>query len=149
MDVSLSSFFISIYRIFLGTLLKFHGTSNTPITNVILHRPHIVSNEWGQCLNFFKPCMYVSKFDMVRLDTCLDGMGGFQDSRISDVLATKYLKTSRFATMFIMGISLSSFVVSICRIFVGTLLKFHGNSNSPTINVMHQPLIVSSEWGQL
>jgi hypothetical protein len=31
----------------------------------------------------------------------------------------------------------SNVVVSICRIFVGTLLKFHGTSNSPTTNGMH------------
>jgi hypothetical protein len=27
----------------------------------------------------------IHKFDMFRLDTCLDGMGGFQNSRMYDV----------------------------------------------------------------
>ena len=80
--VSLSSFVIHIYGIFDETLLKFHGTySNTPITNVI-HQCSRVRSEWGQCWNFFKCFLHASKFDMVRLDTCLDGMQGYQDWRI-------------------------------------------------------------------
>jgi hypothetical protein len=30
-------------------------------------------------------CLYALKFDMVILETCLDGMGAFQDSRMYDV----------------------------------------------------------------
>ena len=60
---------------------KFHErTYNTPTMNSI-HQPFIViSIEWGQRWNFFKMCMYALKFYMVRLGTCLDGMGGFKHS---------------------------------------------------------------------
>ena len=39
--------------------------------------------EWGQRRNIFNLCLYALKFDMVRLDTCIDGMGGFPDSNIT------------------------------------------------------------------
>ena len=99
-------------------------------------------------LNFLQYVLVCIKIDMVRLDTCLDSMGGFQDSRMYDVVTTSSLRSSMFATTFIMGVSLSNGVVSIYRIFVGNLLKCHGTSNSSTKNSMHQPHIVSSEWGQ-
>jgi hypothetical protein len=41
--------------------------------------------------------MYASKFDMVKLDTCLDGMGGFQDSRMYDVIQKNFEKRSMLA----------------------------------------------------
>ena len=76
--VSLSSFLIPIHRIFVGTLLKCHGTFNMPMTNVI-HQPRIVRNEWGQRWDFFKMWLYALKFYMVRLGACLDGMREFSD----------------------------------------------------------------------
>jgi hypothetical protein len=42
-------------------------------------------------------CMYASKFDMVRLDTCLDGMGGFQVSRMYDVIEKHFENISTLA----------------------------------------------------
>jgi hypothetical protein len=42
-------------------------------------------------------CLYASKFDMVRLDTCLDDMGGFQDSRMYDVIQKHFEKNSTLA----------------------------------------------------
>jgi hypothetical protein len=42
-------------------------------------------------------CMHASKFDMVRLYTCLDGMGGFQDSRMYDVIQKHFEKNSTLA----------------------------------------------------
>jgi hypothetical protein len=42
-------------------------------------------------------CLYASKFDMVRLDTCLDSMGGFQDSRMYDVIQKNFEKISTLA----------------------------------------------------
>jgi hypothetical protein len=42
-------------------------------------------------------CLYASKFDMVRLDTCLDGMRGFQDSSMYDVIQKKIEKISMLA----------------------------------------------------
>ena len=67
--------------------------------------------------------MYALKFDMVRLDTCLDGMGGFQESRIYDV-PTSSLISATFSSTFIMHTSLSSFTIPFYRIIVGTILKF-------------------------
>ena len=37
-----------------------------PTTNAIIHRPYMLSDEWGQRSNSFNLCMYVVKFDMVR-----------------------------------------------------------------------------------
>jgi hypothetical protein len=42
-------------------------------------------------------CLYASKFDMVRLDTFLDGMGGFQDARMYDFIQKKFEKNSTLA----------------------------------------------------
>jgi hypothetical protein len=42
-------------------------------------------------------CMYASKFDMVRLDTCLDDMGGFQVSRMYDVIEKHFENISTLA----------------------------------------------------
>ena len=92
----LSNVVVSIYRIFIGTLLKCHGTSNSTTKNV-MHWPRIVSSEWGQHWNFFNMCLYASKFDMVSLDTCLDGMGGFQNSRMYDVIQKHFEKISTLA----------------------------------------------------
>jgi hypothetical protein len=123
MGVSLSSFVVFICIIFVGTLLKCHRTSNSPTTN-FMHLPRIVSSEWGQRCNFFNMCLYASKFDMVRLYTCLDSMGGFQDSRMYDA-PTQSLRSSTFSSMFIMlHLSLSSFVIPFYRIIVRTILKF-------------------------
>ena len=58
--------------------LQAHHQCHYPLT-------HTLSIERGQCWNSFKLSLYVSKFDMVRLDTCLHGVGGFQDSRIHEV----------------------------------------------------------------
>ena len=86
--VSLSSFVIPIKGIFIKTLLKCHGTSsNEPITNAIIHWRHTLSSEWGQRLNSFKLWLYTLKFDMVRLNTYLHNMGGFEDSRMHDLPA--------------------------------------------------------------
>ena len=41
------------YIIFVETFLKCHGSSNAPITNVILHQPHTMRSEWGQRWNFY------------------------------------------------------------------------------------------------
>ena len=84
MDISLSSFVVAICKIFVGTLLKCHGTSNSP-TTAVMHIHSIGSTESLHHSISFKICMYASKFYMVILDTCLDGMGGFQDSRMYDV----------------------------------------------------------------
>ena len=65
--ISLLSFTIPINEIFVETLLKCHGTSsNKPITNVIIHRRHMLSSERGQHWNSFNLFLYASKFDMVR-----------------------------------------------------------------------------------
>jgi hypothetical protein len=32
---------------------------------------------------FISLCLYALKFDMVIVDACVDGMGGFQDSNIT------------------------------------------------------------------
>jgi hypothetical protein len=61
---------------------------------------------------------------MVRLDTCLDGMGGFQDSRMYMDVPTLSLRSSTFASTFIMHISFSSFVIPFYGIIVRTILKF-------------------------
>ena len=106
-----------------GTLLKCHGTSNSPTTNV-MHQPHIVRNEWGQRWNFFNMFLYASKFDMVGIDTCLDSMGGFQDSRMYD-FPTKSLRSSTFSsTFFMLHLSFSSFIIPFYRIIVRNILKF-------------------------
>ena len=96
MGVSLSNVIVSICIIFVGTLLKCHGTSNSTTQNV-MHWPCIVTNEWGQRWNLLNMCLYASKFDMVRLDTCLDDMGGFQDSRMYDVIQKHFEKISTLA----------------------------------------------------
>ena len=69
--------------------------------------------------------LYASKFDMVRLDTCLDGMGGFQDLRMYIDVPTQYFRSSTFASMFIMHISFPMFVIPFYIIVVGTIFKFH------------------------
>ena len=47
------------------------------------------------------------------------------------------------------AVSLSSFLIPIYGTFVETILKCHGtSSNTPTSNGIHQPCIVSNEWGQ-
>ena len=46
--VSLSSFSIPIYGIFVETLLKCHGTSSyIPITNIMIHWHCTLTSEWG------------------------------------------------------------------------------------------------------
>ena len=96
MDISLPSFIIAICRILVGTLLKCQGTSNSTTQND-MHRPCIVSSQWGQRCNFFNMFLYALKFDMARLDTCLDNMGGFQESRMYDFIQKHFENISTLA----------------------------------------------------
>ena len=41
--------------------------------------------EWGPHWEFFYLCLYGLKFDMVRGDTCVDGMGGVWDSNMTHI----------------------------------------------------------------
>ena len=119
----------SLFVIFFETLLKCHETSSNKWSHHLFHHPSMptLSSEWVQRCDSFNLGLYVSKFDMVRWDMRLYGLGGFQGSSMH-VVSALYLWSSMFSSMIIMQ-------------------SHYHHSPFPTNAIIHRWCMLSGEWG--